>query len=377
MRLGSALALALVALSIALCEAQTIIVVYGSSLCPECNRQKEDLKPLEARGFAVFFFDTLNATIAEEFYRLYELLVGNAPTVPLILVLDGGRLRVVAVGYHSSQAIQELLEEAKSSGKVLLSSPNGVKPLGDERAVSEAESILEARLRGAAAPEQGAVSVGEVLPAILILAAVDSVKPCTFIVYTTLLLSVAAASGKRGVLYSSAGFVLSIYACYYLLGIGLITLASLAPQATAKWFAALGLAFGTYLALANARGRLRSFVPRRLLAATLNVAESAPLRYAALLGGAVAGALASLTLVPCAGGPLLVSAALLSRVEPAAGRYALLALYNAVFVSPLAALSAAFTAIVGRQLKERTLALMQAAAGALLAATCLYVLLAY
>lgn len=367
----------LLALPIAMAAPQPLLLLYGTELCPACARQKEALKDLAAQGAVTIFLDVSNESIAAEFYSLFTLLVEGVPTVPFTLVCEGGRLVAVAVDYHSPQGLRELIELAERSGGVLVSTPGGVRVLARGEAVVEAERIIEARLAGAQQPGQRPLAVSEVLPVLLSLAAVDSVKPCTFIVFATMLLTVAAVSGKRGALLSSTGFISAVYICYYLLGLGLVAAASAASQILLKALAAAGLLLGAYLAAANARGRLRSLVPRKLLKAALGAAESAPLKYASLLGGAATGALVSVTLVPCAGGPLLVSAALLARIPHHEARLALLVLYNTVFVTPLAAIATASSWFLSHQLSERKLAYVQAAAGAALAATCLYILLHY
>ncbi|MEM0024848.1 MAG: hypothetical protein QXI84_09020 [Thermofilaceae archaeon] len=361
-------------LAVTLAAPQLTVILYGQEFCPVCARQKEALQELAARGAYIIYLDLSNRTVAAEFYNLYTRLVGDTPLVPFTLVCDGGKLVVVAVDYHAPQQLVELVEQARRRGEVLVSTPKGVRALTDREAVAEAERAIEARLSGVGLQPPG-LTVSEVLPVLVSLAWVDSVKPCTFIVFATMLLGVAAVGGRRTALYASLGFIAAVYISYYLLGLGLVTAASTASPVLLKVVASAGLALGVYLAAANARGRLRSLVPRRLLKVALDTAERAPLQYAAVIGGAATGALVSVTLIPCAGGPLLVSAALLSRVPHLGTQLALLALYNVIFVAPLAAIAAASSWFLRHQLSERKLAYLQAVAGAALAITCLYMLL--
>jgi len=373
--------LLLLALLPAACAApQLAFVMYGQELCPACAKQKAELEALKSEGYAVVYVE-VNASTAPELYRLYELLGGGEPVVPLTLICSGGRLVAAAVDVHSARELLDLAAKAGAEGGVLVMSAEGaVKRVADESAVGEAQRIVEARLAGASpAVTQQPLSVGEMLPLLLALAVSDSVKPCTFIVFATTLLVVTALSGKRGQLASSLAFVAAVYACYYALGAGLVAAASALPPLFMKAFAALGLVFGLYLAAANARGKFRSLVPGAVMRRLMGAAETAPAKLPAWLGAAAVGALCALLLTPCGGGPLLVSAALLSRLPQPEMRYLLLALYNLVYVAPLLAIAAAASAVSAftGQIGERKLAYAQALAGALLAATCLYLLLAY
>jgi len=372
--------LLLLALLPAACAApQLAFVMYGQELCPACAKQKAELEVLRSEGYAVVYVE-VNASTAPEFYRLYQLLAGGEPVVPLTLICSGGKLVAAAVGVHRAGELLDLAAKAGGESAVLVSAEGAVKRVTDENAVREAQRIVEARLAGASpAVTQQPLSVGEVLPLLLALAVSDSVKPCTFIVFATTLLVVTALSGKRGQLASSLAFVAAVYACYYALGAGLVAAASALPPLFMKAFAALGLVFGLYLAAANARGKFKSLVPGLVMRRLMGAAETAPAKLPAWLGAAAVGALCALLLTPCGGGPLLVSAALLSRLPQQEMRYLLLALYNLVYVAPLLAIAAAASAASAftGQIGEKKLAYAQALAGALLAATCLYLLVAY
>jgi len=374
-----ALLLLLALLPVACAVPQLTLVMYGQEQCPACAKQKAELEALRSEGCAVIYVE-VNASTVAEFYKLYELLAGGEPVVPLTLICSGGRLVAAAVGVHKAGELLELAAKAGAGDSVLVSAGGVLRQVSDEGAVREAQRLVEARLAGVppALPQQP-LSVGEVLPLLLALAVSDSVKPCTFIVFATTLLVVAALSGKRGQLASSLSFVAAVYACYYALGAGLVAAASALPPLFMKAFATLGLAFGLYLAAANARGRFKSLVPGAVMRRVMGAAETAPAKLPAWLGAAAVGALCALLLTPCGGGPLLVSAALLSRLPQPEMRYLLLALYNLVYVAPLLAIAAAASAASAftGQIGEKKLAYAQALAGALLAVTCLYLLMTY
>lgn len=178
---------------------------------------------------------------------------------------------------------------------------------------------------------------------------------------------------------SSAAFIAAVYSCYYLLGLGLIAVTAALPSIFLKMVAAVGLAAGLYSIAVNLKGGFKSPVPDKLK----RITENALNRVAGPLGAAGLGALCSFTLLPCSSGPYVVFAGVLSRLQNLLLRHALLALYNAIFVSPLAAIAAAVClfGVKARSLKklrsEKTLLIMELAASILLAAVCTWLLIAY
>lgn len=209
------------------------------------------------------------------------------------------------------------------------------------------------------------------LAALLANAAVDSVNPCTFYVYTALLLAAGLSSGPRGVARCAAAFIAAVYVGYLLVGLGVSAAAAELPTQ------ALGLAallYAAYIAARLAAGRRGAggggWLARRAVAA----AAAGPLAAAAI------GFLASMTLLPCSSGPLLAFIAYArARGVPLAELLGLLLLYNAVFVAPLAGIGAAAAAASRARRVQEALArhavLVEAVSALLLAAVGAYVLL--
>ncbi|RLE95270.1 MAG: hypothetical protein DRJ96_08825 [Thermoprotei archaeon] len=246
--------------------------------------------------------------------------------------------------------------------------------------IQAAQRVVEARLRGLA-PSPGTgpkpLTLREVLPILVSTAAADSVNPCTFSVFTALLLITLSLAGRGRALASSLAFIAAVYACYYLLGLGLTVAIVALPPIFVKVIAAAGLVVGAYSVASSLRGEFRSPVPSRLK----RVTEEALYKVAGPLGAAGLGALCSFTLLPCSSGPYVVFTATLSRLPEPGIRYLLLGLYNAIFVAPLVAIAVAVTllGLAARRVKKwrsgRSLALMELVGGILLVAVCAYILL--
>lgn len=361
---------------------RALVIEYGEALCPDCVKQKQILESLNRSSGVPYLYVELmgNETNVKEFDRIYELAVGGElRATPLLVLVVEGRAKAVAVGPLDESELLNLIERAQKAPGFLVAVGGDTRELADNSRIEEVQKIIDARLSGspyaAASPEDAS----RVLPFLLTLAAADSVNPCTFAVYTALLLVVLTLRGRKGAALSALSFAAAVYACYYALGLGLVAVSSLLPHVFVKAVAAVGIAVGLYSIAANLGGRFKSPVPEPLK----RVTEAALMKVAGPAGAAVLGALCSFTLLPCSSGPYVVFAAVLSRVSQPALRYLLLGLYNAVFVSPLLAIAAAVSAlnVAAKRVKgwcsEEVLARMELAGSALLIAVCVYLLLAY
>uniref|UniRef100_A0A7C1PDF2 Cytochrome C biogenesis protein transmembrane domain-containing protein n=1 Tax=Thermofilum pendens TaxID=2269 RepID=A0A7C1PDF2_THEPE len=222
------------------------------------------------------------------------------------------------------------------------------------------------------------------LPLILALAAADSINPCTFLVFSALLMTTLAVAGRRKTLEISTAFISAVFLCYLLLGLGLIRvishlwwlknlvalivvaaglyelskgvrsvkeetarLAGKIPQPKLlKWLA--GTARSTMLLVARTLAKLGLRELSRVTSGLKSFAKAIETTTSTLLqrarGGSVAmaalaGTAVSFTLLPCSSGPYL--AATLTLSELSLDRALLyLVLYNLVFVLPLVVIAA-------------------------------------
>ena len=185
------------------------------------------------------------------------------------------------------------------------------------------------------------------------LAALDSINPCTFYIYTVLLLSVSIREqSSRAVLATGIAFVAGVYLGYTLLGLGIAGAATTLPV----WLLSLAAGgYGAYNVVAGLyelRGKKRPGPQRpggRLAPRAL--------RTTSRLGAFGLGLLLSFTLLPCSGGPL-IAFVMLASAEGYSGLLIapLLLLYNLVFVSPLIAIGLAAAAAYRVERVQRAIA---------------------
>jgi cytochrome c-type biogenesis protein len=198
------------------------------------------------------------------------------------------------------------------------------------------------------------------------LAAADSVNPCTFYIFATLLLAISIRSlrkSRRQIATVAAAFILGVYVGYYILGLGIAIAGTFVPKAV---LLGVALAYGGVV-IANAvseliRGRPLTPKPGKLLSKRAVSAADA-------VAAASLGLTLSFTLLPCSGGPLLAFIA--SAISAGLSTYKiclLLLVYNIIFVLPLIAIAVTFTltgSLVSRKIPPKLHAILELAAGIL------------
>ena len=163
------------------------------------------------------------------------------------------------------------------------------------------------------------------VPKFFALAMSDSINPCTFIIYTMLLIALSVREvSKRRLYLIGAAFIAAVYVSYYLLGVGLLYFAGYLPL----WVAGVAaIVFGAYTIATGLMEKSRvgdkSKIRRKIFSSD-----------AAALGAFTLGVIVSTTLLPCSAGSYLVYAIIISKAGKALA-FLLLALYNIVFVLPL------------------------------------------
>lgn len=248
---------------------------------------------------------------------------------PMVFVFNESRLVVILFDGVDLKALAESLQ-AHGEGTLNILTHDGQYVRNDP----ELRESLEKLAFGG---NEIGVRLSDAMIPVISLAFVDSINPCTFLIFTGLLLMVHKTMGKRGrtletgLLFSSAVFV-----GYYLLGVGL---ASFFRYATFMKIVVIALGFmmsftSIFITL---RGEDRCPMPgpiKRLLVGRLFA------RSYYNLGAAFAlGILSSITLLPCSSGPYFVGLTFMQALRDAGDRYLLLAFYNLVFIAPLVAIS--------------------------------------
>jgi len=332
--------------------------IYGSGSCPHCQALKQFLT--ETYGSSrVYFCDLdVNATCRALFVDFVK--IGLPGAVPTTFIVYKGTVSAVVIGeYKDREFFDKLLVVNKGSevpvyvpgvsGPILLGYltiegrhedfiAKYLSPSGPCTSVAVNISFHPPIEQGGSNPSTLlASSLVEVLPALLILGLLDSVNPCTMMLYFTF--TVSCLSSRR-----SAGapllFLILIYIGYFALGYGLVLTTAVIPS---RVFTVLALIMGIYTMVRAGRSRsssLKCEVCEKLSGVSRLLSN--PYFMAAVLA-----AFSLFVLLPCTAGPLVAFVSILAGRPPIVRIPALL-LYNVVFIAPLAAIFVA-VALLGRE----------------------------
>ncbi|KUK17773.1 MAG: Uncharacterized protein XD54_0959 [Thermococcus sibiricus] len=210
----------------------------------------------------------------------------------------------------------------------------------------------------------------ELIYPLLALAGADSINPCTFVIYTMLLIALSLKENisKRKIYAVGLAFVAAIYISYYILGVGLVILTKTIPI----WIAgAVAIAFGGYTFITG-------YLEKSRIVGKKEVRRNIFRKEATIFGAFSLGVLISFTLLPCSAGTYLAYAILISKV----GRtltLILLALYNIIFILPLLIILFTMGSItesksISQKIVQRSRELSMAA-GAILIALGIYIII--
>ena len=242
---------------------------------------------------------------------------------PLIGIFHNGRLVAVTFGTVDLDILNKALNVSGESVKIF--------SYNDEYSMSDGDvrNKLEKLFLGS----RVSISIEKILPSLVLLALADSINPCTFILFTAILLITLHSLGKTKTTVTGLSFISAIFICYYILGLGLIHILTRIPYVNVA-VALIGMALGIFNITRGLKPNFKSPIPkfvRRFLEVQIRKSYLSPLASFLL------GAAASFTLLPCSGGPYLVGTGLLSTLNDQFKLYPLLAFYNALFVTPLIA----------------------------------------
>jgi len=348
--------------------------VFGTNGCPACSMLKSLLAGYFGRDSLTFYDIVEKREYALALAKIYELILPNSSSrpIPLTGVFADGKIRAVIIGFHKIDFWKRLAQRFPEKGVLLVT--------------KDGESILDEKLVGLLTrlfTNPGSVEriwveeeIGRILPIILACALADSVNPCTFAVFTALLLVTLHIAGKHRVLVSGLSFTLAVYLAYLLIGLNVVRVFGVYPQA--KYIVAfLGILIGAGSVFSAVRRKPLSLVPGFARREVDKLVSSKPL--SAVMAFTV-GIIVSLTLLPCTSGPYLVALSLMGTL-PLLDILALLALYNAIFIAPLIVILALVLALGAtvRKLKvfrTKYTWILSTIEGSLLIAISLYVVLA-
>jgi len=288
-------------------------------------------------------------------------------TSPLVGFFRNGKLTAITVGITQLEILD--IACATSDNGVTVFTYSNEHPLNDEIVAVSLQRLLLGDI------EVG-ISAANMVTPISLLALADSINPCTFAVFTALLLIALHSLGKTKAALTGFSFIIAIFVCYYILGLGLIRILAAVPYVD-EAVALIGLVMGAFSITQGLKPNFRSPVPKFLKAfIELQISKA----YVSPLASFALGAAASFILLPCSSGPYVVGVGLLSILKDPVQVQLLLTLYNAIFVLPLIAILFAvlFSSVYARKVKafrQKKLGVMELISGLILVTMCIYILL--
>lgn len=308
------------------------IYIFGSLSCPACRAMKDIIIEKYGEKFLIFR-DISNETYLETYSKIYDLLeLGNHYYIPLTLFFYNNTPLCAIVGVVSNNIIQYMVLTAYENHTFF-----SIDERGELRSFFLNNSILT-QIKDLVIMNLSHVekkyTLNQVLPIVISMALADSVNPCTFSIFTALLLMTFSLSKeKKKVWIVGLPFIFSIFLSYMLLGLGLVKIFSYIPGIKYV-IVLLGLSFGIFSILSGWGEEFKSPLPRKFKEITENIIEEAS-KAINPITSAIAGFIISFTLLPCSSGPYLVATASLSKLHNYMLSFLLLMLYNFIFIIPL------------------------------------------
>lgn len=292
-------------------------------------------------------------------------------TSPLVGFFHNGKLSSITIGLSSHEILDQAL--AADSEQVKVFTYDNTYTIDDESIRTRLEELFvgqENNMTG--------INALSLLAPLVFLALADSVNPCTFAVFTAMLLIALHSLSKTKAITVGFTFIIAVFTGYLVLGLGLYRIFSIVPIIPYfnQFLAIIGLVIGVFTVAQSLKPKFISPIPnsfRRLL-------ESRIIRsYVSPLASFFLGILATITLLPCSSGPYLIGLSLLSNLREFAQIFLLLVMYNLIFVSPLFLILVALLASESlshkiKVFRSRKLKIMELVSGMLLITVCLYLL---
>jgi len=158
---------------------------------------------------------------------------------PLVLIFKKGELKAIVFGIKTISDWRKILTYISDNLSYIFTPTATIKMNSDLK--GKIETIFSS---------QKQTINKNVLYLTLSLAFADSINPCTFSVYSTLLLISLYLLGKVRAALTGIFFIIAVYICYYLLGLGLVKALTILPY-TDKIVTLLGLIVGFLSILRN------------------------------------------------------------------------------------------------------------------------------
>lgn len=200
------------------------------------------------------------------------------------------------------------------------------------------DKALTQALNATGPPPVGKANLAQLLPAVVITGLLDSVNPCAFAVILLLLaLLFTLRKSRSHILLLSAVFIGMIFLVYFAIGLGFLRAVRVSTDphfvARAGSWLLIGLGAINLIEYAFPRFPIKLHMP-----AIAGERAKQLIRQAAVPTTAAAGILVGLCTLPCSGGIYVAVITLLNAKTTLAWGISYLALYNVMFILPLAAI---------------------------------------
>ncbi len=327
-KLSRAIILLLIPIAVGIMQESYTFKIYGSMGCPSCKRTYDYLVEIYGAN-SVIMYDTANSTsyMVREI-ELSLLLYNNSRVTPIVGVFRDGELIAVSGGKTVKEFWANIGDKTLGDGVEIFL--NGeLYNIITQKTVEKVEEIFGSTEEP---PSRGKSYSFRALSVILVSAVADSVNPCTFSIFTALLILSASSRGFGHAGKLGLSFIAAIFTCYYLMGLGLTAIV-LKMLWLRPILACIAVALGAYEVWNSVGEYYRSVMPKPLRKIVSPRIEEAASK-AGPVGTFLLGVIISFTLLPCSGGPYLIAASVLAEFNMYS-KLGLLLLYNLVFIAPL------------------------------------------
>ncbi len=305
--------------------------IYGSHYCGSCVKTLSTIIDIYGEE-SVVFYEATNSTNYSIFTKICDIL-SIERRWPLTGVFINGKLIAIVIAdrprefwekFKEYDSSENILRVYRTVYPMLLNITDVEKIITVHKLLTQQEEI-----NGSIYLYQKK-SVQEVVYVIVLASLADSVNPCTFSVFTALLLISIATMGKRRMLSIGLAFISAIYIAYTLIGLGLMSVIGYIP--VVKYVVGImAIVVAIYVLSGIARGKSTTTEPKILksyISSRIRKAVSPLMSF-------IIGMIVSVTLLPCTAGPYLVAMVVLTSLKNQMLKLPLLLLYNAIFIFPL------------------------------------------
>lgn len=305
--------------------------IFGSSRCSVCRDLKHMLEDLFGNEQITFYDLSTDKDYTLALERIYELLTLSSSEKSILLtgILVNNKIRAIIVGYHEANLWNKIIQSIPKNGLVLITF-DYEKVISDENLVNKLTDIFINPKIVEKIYVENKIEKEKILSFIVTCAIADSINPCTFTVFTALLLITFHTSGKGKVFRLGLLFVTAIYLTYFLIGLNIIKVFEVNPYLK-NLVGILGLLVGIKSLLNFVRKKPLSLIPNFLKHKIDNLLLSKPLSNVLSF---MMGIIVSLTLLPCTSSPYLLALYIMGSLQ-IMDVLMLLTIYNFIFVTPL------------------------------------------